>query len=129
MKKFLLSIVILIAGLSASFATHNRAGEITYQWISGYTYKFTVTTYTNTFNTTADRCEVTVYFGDGDSAVALGGVAHKPWRVEAADAALPRGPKEAASALLAGARTTPANAYKIPLVERTLGAVLAEARR
>jgi gliding motility-associated-like protein len=70
MKKLLLSIVIIIIGLSNSFATHNRAGEITYQWISGYKYKFTVTTYTNTYATTADRCEVTVYFGDGDSAVA-----------------------------------------------------------
>jgi gliding motility-associated-like protein len=70
MKKFLLSIIILIIGLSNSFATHNRAGEITYKWLSGYTYEITVTTYTNTYNTTADRCEVTVYFGDGDSAVA-----------------------------------------------------------
>jgi gliding motility-associated-like protein len=69
MKKFLLSIIILIIGLSNSFATHNRAGEITYKWISGYTYKITITTYTNTFNTNADRCELTVYFGDGDSAI------------------------------------------------------------
>jgi gliding motility-associated-like protein len=70
MKKFILSIIVLIIGLSNSFATHNRAGEITYRWISGYNYEVTVTTYTNTYNTTADRCDVTVYFGDGDSAVA-----------------------------------------------------------
>jgi gliding motility-associated-like protein len=67
MKKFLLAIVILIIGLSDTFATHNRAGEITYKWISGYSYEITVTTYTNTYATTADRCEITVYFGDGDS--------------------------------------------------------------
>ncbi|GGH07199.1 xanthine dehydrogenase [Alsobacter metallidurans] len=65
---------------------------------------------------------------DGSGRVALGGVAHKPWRVEAAEAELPNGPKAAAEKLLAGARTTPDNAYKIPLVERTLGAVLAKAR-
>lgn len=70
MKKFLLFIFIFIIGVSNSYATHNRAGEITYQHLSGYTYRITVTTYTNTYNTTADRCEVTVYFGDGDSAVA-----------------------------------------------------------
>src|SRR6218665_263455 len=69
MKKFFLFAIILLSGLRA-FATHNRAGEITYRWISGYTYKITVTTYTNTYATTADRCELTVYFGDGDSAVA-----------------------------------------------------------
>ena len=69
MKKFLLFAIIVLSGFSA-FATHNRAGEITYRWVSGYTYKITVTTYTNTFSTTADRCELTVYFGDGDSAVA-----------------------------------------------------------
>lgn len=66
---------------------------------------------------------------NGASALALGGVAHKPWRVEAAEAALTGGPKDAAAALLAGARTTSDNAYKIPLVERTLGAVLTDARR
>jgi len=70
MKKYILSLVVLIAGLSNIFATHNRAGEITYRWISGFTYEITATTYTNTYATTADRCEVTIYFGDGDSAVA-----------------------------------------------------------
>ena len=65
---------------------------------------------------------------DGTGRVALGGVAHKPWRVEAAEAELPRGAKHAAAALLAGAKTTHDNAFKLPLVERTLGAVLTEAR-
>lgn len=69
MKKFILSLLVIIAAFSNASATHNRAGEITYQWISGYTYKITVTTYTNTYATTADRCELTIYFGDGDSAV------------------------------------------------------------
>ncbi|MGF6229882.1 xanthine dehydrogenase YagS FAD-binding subunit [Inquilinus ginsengisoli] len=65
---------------------------------------------------------------DGTGRVALGGVAHKPWRVEAAEAELPRGAKPVAEQLLAGAKPTPENAFKLPLVERTLAAVLAEAR-
>jgi xanthine dehydrogenase YagS FAD-binding subunit len=65
---------------------------------------------------------------DGSGRVALGGVAHKPWRVEAAEAELPRGAKATASALFAGAKPSPDNAFKLPLTERTLGAVLNEAR-
>ncbi|CAN7644292.1 xanthine dehydrogenase family protein subunit M [Pseudoduganella sp. LjRoot289] len=65
---------------------------------------------------------------DGSGRVALGGVAHKPWRLEAAEHELPRGARPAAAALLAGARTTPGNAFKVPLVERTLASVLSEAK-
>ncbi len=65
---------------------------------------------------------------DGSGHVALGGVGYKPWRVPAADTELPRGAKAAASALLAGAKTSHENAYKLPLVERTLAAVLAQAK-
>jgi xanthine dehydrogenase YagS FAD-binding subunit len=65
---------------------------------------------------------------DGTGRIALGGVAHKPWRVEAAEGELPRGAKVAASALLKGARPTQDNAFKLPLAERTLAAVLADAR-
>jgi xanthine dehydrogenase YagS FAD-binding subunit len=65
---------------------------------------------------------------DGTGRVALGGVAHKPWRLEAAEVELPRGAKAVASRLLAGARTTHDNAFKVLLVERTLDAVLVEAK-
>ena len=65
---------------------------------------------------------------DGSGRVALGGVAHKPWRVEAAEAQLPRGAKATSDVLLAGARPTHDNAFKLTLAERTLGAVLADAR-
>jgi xanthine dehydrogenase YagS FAD-binding subunit len=65
---------------------------------------------------------------DGTGRVALGGVAHKPWRVEVAEAEMPRGAKAVTAQLLAGARTTHENAFKLPLVERTLAAVLAEAK-
>jgi xanthine dehydrogenase YagS FAD-binding subunit len=65
---------------------------------------------------------------DGTGRVAVGGVAHKPWRVEAAEAALPLGARAVAAQLLAGAKPTLENAFKLTLVERTLGAVLADAR-
>jgi xanthine dehydrogenase YagS FAD-binding subunit len=65
---------------------------------------------------------------DGRGRVALGGVAHKPWRDEAAEAELPRGAKAVTAQLLAGATPTDQNAFKLPLVERTLAAVLQEAR-
>ena len=61
--------------------------------------------------------------------VALGGVAHKPWRVEEADRLLPRGAGPVAERLLQGARTTEENAFKIPLVQRTLAAMLADAKK
>jgi len=65
---------------------------------------------------------------DGKGRVALGGVAHMPWRVEAAEAAMPQGAKAVAARLLAGAKPTEQNAFKLTLVERTLDAVLTEAR-
>ncbi|WP_037072342.1 FAD binding domain-containing protein, partial [Rhizobium sp. CF142] len=65
---------------------------------------------------------------DGTGRVAVGGVAHKPWRVEEADAELRKGAKSAAAVLMAEARPTEQNRFKIDLVERTLGAVMMEAR-
>jgi len=65
---------------------------------------------------------------DGSSRVALGGVAPKPWRVEAAERELPRGAAAVAAGLLADARTTHDNAFKVQLVQRTLASVLAEAK-
>ncbi len=66
---------------------------------------------------------------DGSGRVALGGVAHKPWRVPAAEALLPRGGKAVTAQLLANARVTEDNAFKVPLVQRTLDGILMEARR
>ncbi|MES3000038.1 MAG: xanthine dehydrogenase family protein subunit M [Pseudomonadota bacterium] len=64
----------------------------------------------------------------GTGRIALGGIAHKPWRVEAAESELPRGARAAATRMLAGARTTQENAFKLPLVERTLASVMEQAR-
>jgi len=65
---------------------------------------------------------------DGSGRIAVGGVAPKPWRMDSADAQLPRGAKAVADALFVGARPTKENAFKLPLVERTLASVLAQAR-
>lgn len=64
---------------------------------------------------------------DGSGRVAVGGVAPKPWRVEAAERALAQGAKAVTEILMADATPKPDNAFKLTLVERTLGAVLAQA--
>jgi len=67
-----------------------------------------------------------------DVRLALGGVAHKPWRARTAEAALRGGPAtedaflDAARAELAAARPTAQNAFKVPLLERMIPGVLAE---
>ena len=66
---------------------------------------------------------------DGSGRVALGGVAHKPWRVEGAEQKMAGGAKAVIDTLLADARTTPENAFKVPLIQRTLQSVLAEAKK
>jgi xanthine dehydrogenase YagS FAD-binding subunit len=65
---------------------------------------------------------------DGGGRVAVGGVAHKPWRVEAAEGQMANGAKAVSAQLLADAKPTDDNAFKVPLVERTLAAVMSEAR-
>lgn len=65
---------------------------------------------------------------DGTGRVAVGGVAHKPWRMEEADGQLVKGARATAATLMARARPTEDNRFKVDLVERTLGAVIAEAR-
>jgi xanthine dehydrogenase YagS FAD-binding subunit len=63
---------------------------------------------------------------DGTGRFAVGGIAPKPWRMAAADQALPQGAQAAAAVLLADARPTEDNRFKTLLVERTLAAVLAD---
>jgi xanthine dehydrogenase YagS FAD-binding subunit len=65
---------------------------------------------------------------DGTGRVALGGVAHKPWRVEAAESAMTRGSRTLASAILADAKPTHENEFKLKLAERAIAAVLSDAR-
>ncbi|MFD1950464.1 FAD binding domain-containing protein [Sphingomonas arantia] len=70
----------------------------------------------------------TVLQPDGSGRFAFGGVAHKPWRVEAADARASQGAAAVATAAFAGAKPTAQNAFKVPLVQRTLAAVFTEAK-
>jgi xanthine dehydrogenase YagS FAD-binding subunit len=65
---------------------------------------------------------------DGTGRVAIGGVAPKPWRVEEADALLPQGPKSVTARLMDGANPTDDNAFKVVLVERTIAAMMIEAK-
>lgn len=65
---------------------------------------------------------------DGSGRVAFGGVAHKPWRVEAAEAALKSGAKAVVAQAFAGANPTEENRFKILLAERVLASVIDQAR-
>ncbi len=56
--------IFIIAFTSESKATHNRAGEITFEHIERYTYEITLITYTNP-NSPPDRPTLTVEWGDG----------------------------------------------------------------
>ncbi|MFZ0729579.1 MAG: xanthine dehydrogenase family protein subunit M [Methylovirgula sp.] len=68
-----------------------------------------------------------------DARFAFGGIAQKPWRVEAAEQEVKNRPVDAttfnaaADRVLDGARGYGSNDFKIPLTRRTLSAVLAEA--
>jgi xanthine dehydrogenase YagS FAD-binding subunit len=65
-----------------------------------------------------------------DARIALGGVAHKPWRAARAEATLHGAAvaaesfRRAAEAELADARPLPGNAFKVPMTRNTLVAVL-----
>jgi len=73
--------------------------------------------------------------GEGDkpklAKLAFGGLAHKPWRVEAAETALVEtgSADAAADRVLDGALGQGTNDFKIPLTRRTLRATVAEALR
>ena len=65
---------------------------------------------------------------DGTGRVALGGVAPQPWRRAAAEQAMPAGAAAVAQQLLAGARPTGDNSFKLALAQRTIAAVMAQAQ-
>ncbi|WP_340265732.1 FAD binding domain-containing protein [Sphingobium mellinum] len=64
-----------------------------------------------------------VFSGEGKARFAFGGIAPRPWRVEAADAAAGKGASAVAEAALAGARPTAQNGFKQQLTARTLASV------
>lgn len=69
MKKKLIYTVLLFLFSLQAFATHNRAGEITYRQISGYTYEFTITTFTYKYSA-ANRSQLEFQWGDNTTSIA-----------------------------------------------------------
>jgi xanthine dehydrogenase YagS FAD-binding subunit len=65
---------------------------------------------------------------DGTGRVAFGGVAPRPWRVEAADALLPQGAAAVTARAFRGATPTEDNGFKLPLATRALASVIAQAK-
>jgi gliding motility-associated-like protein len=65
MRKFLFVWILLLSSISL-FATHNRAGEITFKHVSNLTYEFTVVTYTYSLSP-ADRPTLDINWGDNTS--------------------------------------------------------------
>lgn len=64
MRLFILILSFFLITQLQLFATHNRAGEITFRHLGGYNYEVTVVTFTYTLSY-ADRPELEVYWGDG----------------------------------------------------------------
>ena len=67
MNKIVLFILLLFAVQTAK-STHNRAGEIVYEHLSGFTFNIKVITYTID-SSSADRPELELNFGDGTSSL------------------------------------------------------------
>jgi gliding motility-associated-like protein len=65
MRKFFLFFGLILIW-NTGFATHQRAGEITYKHIQGLLYEFTIITYTYT-PSPADRPEIEVIWGDNST--------------------------------------------------------------
>lgn len=66
MRKFIFCFLLLICISGQSYATHQRAAEITYKHISGLTFEFTITMYTRTSSPADDtRTFMPIYWGDG----------------------------------------------------------------
>ena len=55
-------LVCMLFGIAA-IATHNRAGEITYEHVGGFTYRVRITTYTKQ-SAIADRNSLKIRWGD-----------------------------------------------------------------
>jgi gliding motility-associated-like protein len=64
MKKTLSLLFLLLVMAKFTFATHNRAGEITYKHIQGLRYEITITTYTDPEMRPADRPSLQIFWGD-----------------------------------------------------------------
>ncbi|NOZ47889.1 MAG: gliding motility-associated C-terminal domain-containing protein [Chlorobi bacterium] len=67
MKKIII-LILLTTVIKFSFATHNRAGDITYEQLSELTYRITLITFTSIApGVVADRPQLEIKFGDNTS--------------------------------------------------------------
>lgn len=64
LKRLIFSITLLLFSIASGYATHNRAGAITYISLGGNTYEITVITCTKT-SAPADRPFLPITWGDG----------------------------------------------------------------
>jgi gliding motility-associated-like protein len=62
-KKLILFCLLFVSVLSI-FATHNRAGEISYKHVSGLTYEVTVTIFADPLSVAISRKEIEINWGD-----------------------------------------------------------------
>jgi len=69
-KKYLVLLVSLFWLAGPLMATHQRAGEITFKYISGLTYEITIVTYSFELSL-ADRYELDIYWGDNTKSTLL----------------------------------------------------------
>lgn len=68
MKKLYLLLLVFACFANPLSATHQRAGEITFKYISALTYEITIVTYSFS-ESPADRFELEISWGDGTSTV------------------------------------------------------------
>ena len=68
---FLFALISFCLQHTSSFATHNRAGNISIEQIDDLTVRAVIFTWTKTSSTGADRDSLEVFWGDGQSSFAL----------------------------------------------------------
>jgi gliding motility-associated-like protein len=68
MKKYFILFIVFIWFAGPLMATHQRAGEITFKYLSGTKYEVTIVTYSYA-PSPADRFELEIHWGDGTSTV------------------------------------------------------------
>ena len=68
---FLILAFMLISSTMQVFATHNRAGELTYIWLGPNTLQVTISTWTKASSVAADRDSLAIHWGDGSPDLAV----------------------------------------------------------
>lgn len=64
--RLIIALAAILLFTQTGFATHNRAGEITYRNLGGTNYEVTIITYTK-ISAPADRPDIGIFWGDGDT--------------------------------------------------------------